>query len=197
MLGFDDVAGQRLFSWLFSHLTHLPPNGCKPTHFCWAPNLRLVWSRGCRLPGEWSIGFIRYRNTAGVKRETWRMRPEVPSFEQFLGFDMCIVLKCMSCFPHCFPSFFFQFQMTWKLVVFESFSNFAGFNSQMFDQIPPICWVIDFIEKKRKDLDVFTLHGWCGYLEIFTKTLKPCVFVLPRCFEHTNIMPWSLACYNC
>ena len=73
--------------------------------------------------------------------------------------------------------FFFQFQMTWKLVVFESFSNFAGFNSQMFDQIPPICWVIDFIEKKRKDLDVFTLHGWCGYLEIFTKTLKPCVFV--------------------
>ena len=120
-------------SWLCSHLTHLPPNGCKP-HFCWAPN----------LPGmsfaRWMKHWIHQvsKHCRRFQCETWRMRPEVPSFEPFLGFDMCIVLKCMSFCP-LFPIVVF-FNSKWheNPVVFESFWKFAGFDSQMFDQIPPI-----------------------------------------------------------
>lgn len=89
--------------------------------------VELQISRGCRSPGEWSIGFIRYRNTAGVfnvKREGCDQK----FHHSNLFWGLTCVLSWNAChFAHCFPSLFFQFQMTWKPRGFRKFLKICWF----------------------------------------------------------------------
>ena len=116
--------------------------------------VELQISRGCRSPGEWSIGFIRYRNTAGVfnvKREGCDQK----FHHSNLFWGLTCVLSWNAChFAHCFPSLFFSIPNDMKTPWFSKvFENLLVSIPRCLIKYPlsgPICWVIDFIEKKMK-----------------------------------------------